>query len=193
MDVASICSLPPIDKMMSPSASFPKTNTTSNSNLVESPKNKSVLPSISSLLHPITQPTEKTSKHHDNPTALLNQPYLQTKPNSVNKSSANNSPSLLNLHSLSLETEPPIRPQSAQLQPSPPPTTPSLSRSSSNIHLNDHVDHTRSPIIHPSLNVLSPEPRPSPPESVVSLSKSNPLLNPHEFNVFTSFTDSIFR
>src|SRR5438105_3535344 len=123
MDVASILSLPPIDETKSTSASFPKK---SNANSVES-TNTSTLPPISSLLHPPIP--EKTPTHHEN-SALLSQPYLQSKPNSMQltrlehqKSSANNSPSLLNLHSLSLE---PTRLQSSQVHPSPPPTTPSL-------------------------------------------------------------------
>ena len=177
MDVASILSLPPIDETKSTGASFPKANTTSNTNSVESTK-KSTLPPISSLLHPPI--SEKSpSTHHENST-LLSQPYLQTKPNSMQltrpqKSSANNSPSLLNLHSLSLET--PKRLQSSQMHPSPPPTTPSLSRSNSNI------EQQRSPSIRPSLNVLTPESRPSPPESVASLSKPSPSLNHREINV----------
>ncbi|CAG8526978.1 9875_t:CDS:2 [Funneliformis mosseae] len=156
MDVASICSLPPIERIMSSSASFPKTSTASNTNSVESPKNKSTLPSISSLLHPISKPSEKSSKQQDNPTAL-SQPYLQSKLNSVDKNSASNSPSLLNLRSLSLES-----PQPTHLHPSPPPTTPSLSRTNSNLH----VEQSRSPNIHSSLNALTSKHRPSPPESV---------------------------
>ncbi|RIA86417.1 hypothetical protein C1645_330703 [Glomus cerebriforme] len=186
MDVASICSLPSIDEAISTGASSPKTNATSSINQIESPKNKSTLPPISSLLNPISQHPEKTPPtHHENHTNLLSQPYLQTKPNSVQltrlesqKSSANNSPSLLNIHSLSLETPP--RLQSTQIHPSPPPTTPSLSRSNSNIPLNEQ---NRSPIIHSSLNTITPESKHSPPESVASLPKSSPLLNPHKPNV----------
>jgi hypothetical protein len=156
---------------------------TSNTNSVESPKNKSTLPPISSLLQPISQHPEKAPlTHHENPTALPSQPYLQTKPNSTQltrlepqKSSVNNSPSLLNLHSLSLE--PPTRLQSTQIQPSPPPTTPSLSRSNSNILLKEQ---NKSPSIHPLLNTLTPESRHSPPESIASLSKLSPPLNSQE-------------
>ncbi|CAI2169106.1 9138_t:CDS:2 [Funneliformis geosporum] len=172
MDVASICSLPPIERIMPSSASFLKTSTASNTNSVESSKNKSTLPSISSLLHPISKPSEKSSKQQDNPTALLSQPYLQSKLNSVDKNSANNSPSLLNLRSLSLES--PVRSQPTHLHPSPPLTTPSLSRSNSNLH----IEHTRSPRIHSSLNALTSEHRPSPPESVA----------PYPDNSFTSST-----
>jgi hypothetical protein len=174
MDVASICS-PPIDKTISTGASLSITNVTSSS---ESPKNKSTLPPISSLLS--QHPDKTTPTHHENHTA---QPYLHTKSNSIQltqlesqKSSADSSPSLVNLHSLSLET--PKRLQSStQMHPSPPPTTPSLSRSNSNILLNEQ---NRSPSIHPSSNTLTPESKHSPSESVANLSKSSPSLNPHE-------------
>ncbi|CAB4382734.1 unnamed protein product [Rhizophagus irregularis] len=162
MDVASIC-LPLVDKTISTSASLPKTNVTSSTESL-----KSTLPPISSLL---SQHPDKTSPtHHENHTA---QPYLHTKPNSVQltqlesqKSSANSSPSLINLHPLSLET--PRQQSSTQIHPSPPLTTPNLSRSNSNILLNEQN--------------RSPESKHS-SESVASLSKSSPLLNPHEINV----------
>ncbi|GES96126.1 hypothetical protein RCL_jg461.t1 [Rhizophagus clarus] len=158
MDVASICSLPPIDKTISTSASLPETSST------ESSKNKSTLPPISSLL---SQHPDKTSPtHHENHTA---QPYLHTKPNSVQltqlesqNNSTNSSPSLINLHPLSLENSTRLQ-SSTQIHPTPPPTTPSLSRSNSNILLNEQ---NRSPNIHPSLNTLTPESRHSPSESV---------------------------
>ncbi|GBB89745.1 hypothetical protein RclHR1_16520005 [Rhizophagus clarus] len=186
MDVASICSLPPIDKTISTSASLPETSST------ESSKNKSTLPPISSLL---SQHPDKTSPtHHENHTA---QPYLHTKPNSVQltqlesqNNSTNSSPSLINLHPLSLENSTRLQ-SSTQIHPTPPPTTPSLSRSNSNILLNEQ---NRSPNIHPSLNTLTPESRHSPSESVVSLSKSSPSLNSHEVPVSqqSSFPENSF-